>query len=169
MPNPNKTITANSKGIVISFRDQKKPKFIPYQHIDADHAQTVFYQSFEQPAFNKTQQKFYAEALYGMNAYERSEIMTLPHAEVVRILSLHRRVQFFLNRWKQEIMNCKVDDILSTLFPRSATVKHLKSVQGYNRAYTARYSFKELGLTQEAVANKLVEMGFLPENFFQLT
>lgn len=169
--NPNKTITANSKGIVISFRDENKPKFIPYKIKEVDDVQHLgrgIYQTFEIPAFNKIQQRLYAEALYGINAYDQSEIMTLTHKDILRITALHRRVQFFLNRWKQEIMDCKVDMILSKLFPRSKVVKDLTTIKGYNRAYTARYSFKELGLTQEAVAAKLVEMGFLPENFFQL-
>jgi hypothetical protein len=170
--NPNKTITANSKGIIISFRDDNKPKYIPYKNKEVDNLQHLgrsLYQTFDLPAFNKIQQKLYAEALYGINAYDQSEIMTLTHKDILRITALHRRVQFFLNRWKQEIMDCKVDALLSKLFPHSKVVKDMSTVKGYNRAFTARYSFKELGLTQEAVANKLVEMGFLPQNFFQLT
>lgn len=169
--NPNKTITANSKGILISFRDDNKPKYIPYKIKEVEELQQhgrSIYQTYDQPVFNKTQQRLYAEALYGINAYDRFEIMTLSHKDILRITGLHRRVQFFLNKWKQEIMDSKVDSLLSKLFPRSKVVKDMSSVKGYNRAYTAKYTFKELGLTQEAVANKLVDMGFLPENFFQL-
>lgn len=169
--NPNKTVTANSKGIIVSFRDQHRTRYIPYkirEVADIQHQGTCLYQEFEQPVFNKIQQKFYAEALYGINAYDQSEMMSLSRKEVSRITSLHRRVQFFLNRWKQEIMDSKVNDLLSKWFSRSQTIKDLCSASGYNRAYTAKYSFKELGLTQEAVATKLIEMGFLPQNFFQL-
>jgi len=124
--NPNKTITANSKGIIISFRDDNKPKYIPYKNKEVDNLQHLgrsLYQTFDLPAFNKIQQKLYAEALYGINAYDQSEIMTLTHKDILRITALHRRVQFFLNRWKQEIMDCKVDALLSKLFPHSKVVK----------------------------------------------
>jgi len=46
--------------------------------------------------------------------------------------------------------------------------KDMCSVKGYNRAHINRQSFKELGLSQEMIASKLIEVGFLPNNFFQL-
>ncbi len=169
--NPNKTVTANSKGIIISFRDDNKPRYIPYKNrevAELQHQGKSLYQELDQPVFNRIQQRLYAEALYGINAYDQTELMTLSRKDILRITSLHRRVQFFLNRWKQEIMDSKVNDLLSRIFYKSKAVKDMCSIKGYNRAYTARYSFKELGLTQEAVANKLVEMGFLPQDFFKL-
>lgn len=169
--NPNKTITATSKGIVISFRDDNKPRYIAYKSKIVEEIQqhgTAKYQQFDRPVLNKTQQKLYAEVLYGIKAYEQTELMALSHKDILRITSIHRRVQHFLNRWKQEIMDSKVDNFLSKLFPNSPVAKAMTSIKGYNRAYTASYSFKELGLSQETVANKLIEMGFLPKNFFQL-
>jgi hypothetical protein len=169
--NPNKTITANSKGIVISLGDKSKTRYIPYKSkevVDIQFFGKVKYQEFDKPAFNRIQQRLYGEALYGVKAYNDVEIMALSHKEVVRITSVHRRVHFFLNRWKQEIMDSRVNTLFSKLFPKSSTATAMSSIKGYNRAYTAKYTFKELGLTQENVARKLVEMGFLPENFFQL-
>lgn len=169
--NPNKTITANSKGIIISFRDDNKPRYIAYKSkelTDIQHFGKVKYQEFDKPVLNRTQQKLYAEVLYGIKAYEPIELMSLSHKDVMRITSVHRRVHHFLNRWKQEIMDAKVNSFLSKLFPNSSAAKAMCSIKGYNRAYTAKYSFKDLGLTQESVASKLVEMGFLPTNFFEL-
>lgn len=169
--NPNKTITANSKGIVISLRDDSKSRYVPYKSKEVADIQQfgkVRYQEFDKPVFNRIQQKLYGEVLYGVKAYNEVEIMALPHKEVLRITSVHRRVHFFLNRWKQEIMDKRVNTLLSKLFPKSSAAKTLCSTSGHNRAYTARFTFKELGLTQEVVASKLVEMGFLPKNFFEL-
>lgn len=169
--NPNKTITANSKGIIISFRDDNKPRYVAYKSkevADIQHFGKAKYQEFDKPVLNRTQQKLYSEVLYGIKAYEATELMALSRKDVMRIASVHRRVQLFLNRWKQEIMDSRVNGLLSKLFPNSPVAKAVCSVKGYNRAYTAKYTFKDLGLSQEAVASKLVEMGFLPKNFFEL-
>jgi len=169
--NPNKIITANSKGILISYGDNTKPRYVAYKSkvvADIQHFGKVKYQQLEKPIFNRTQKKLYSEVLYGIKAYEPIELMALSQKDVLRINSLHRRAQFFLNRWKQEIQDNAVNIFFSALFPKSSIAKAMCSTKGYNRAYTDRHSFKQLGLTQEAVASKLVEVGFLPKNFFQL-
>lgn len=169
--NPNKIITANSKGIVISYGDDTKSRYIAYKSkevADIQHFGKVKYQQLDQPVLNRTQRKLYAEVLYGIKSYEQTELMALTHKDVMRITSVHRRVQHFLNRWKQEIMDSRVNGLLSKLFPNSPAARSMCSIKGYNRAYTVKYSFKDLGLSQEAVASKLVEMGFLPKNFFEL-
>lgn len=169
--NPNKIVTANSKGILISYGDESKLRYVPYKSkelADIQQFGKAKYQQLNQPVLNRTQRKLYAEVLYGIKSYDPTELMALSHKDVLRITSVHRRVQHFLNRWKQEIMDSKVNHLLSKLFPNSSTAKSMCSVKGYNRAYTVKYSFKDLGLSQETVASKLVEMGFLPKNFFEL-
>jgi len=173
MPNnPNKTITANSKGILISFRDECKPRYVAYRSSAVERIQLygkVRYQVLDKPEFNRIQQKLYTEAIYGLNIYEKEQLTKLSPKETSRIFSLNKRVQHFLNRWKQEIIELEVNNFLSSLFPNSKVVKHMCATNGYNRAYTDRHTFKELGLSQEKIAAKLVEAGFLPKNFFQLT
>lgn len=169
--NPNKTITANSNGIVISYGDESKLRYIAYKSkevVDIQHFGKAKYQQLDKPVLNRTQRKLYAEVLYGIKSYEQTELMALSHKDVMRITSVHRRVQHFLNRWKQEIMDARVNNLLSKLFPNSSMAKTICSIKGYNRAYTVKYSFRDLGLSQEAIASKLVEMGFLPKNFFEL-
>jgi len=169
--NPNKTITASSKGILISYGDNTKPRYVAYKSkevTDIQHFGRVKYQSIEKPIFNRTQKKLYSEILYGIKSYEPVELMALSQKDVLRINSLHRRAQFFLNRWKQEIQDNAANIFLSALFPNSSIAKAICSTKGYNRAHTDRHSFKQLGLTQKAIASKLVEVGFLPKNFFQL-
>lgn len=169
--NPNKTITANSKGILISYGDGSRPRYIAYKSKEVAEIQQfgkVKYQPIDKPVFNRTQKKLYSEVLYGIKTYDQEELMSLSQKDVLRINSLHRRAQFFLNRWKQEILDSRVNSLLSTLFPKSSMAKDMCSVKGYNRAHTNRQSFKELGLSQEMIASKLIEVGFLPNNFFQL-
>jgi len=169
--NPNKTIHANSKGIVIYYGDNNRPKYVAYKSkevADIQHFGKVKYQPIEKPIFNKTQKKIYSELLYGLKAYDQIEIMGLSYKDILRINSLHRRTQFFLNRWKQEIQDSRVNVFLSALFPKSPMAKTICSMKAYNKAYIDHHTFKELGLNQETIAFKLVEIGFLPKNFFQL-
>lgn len=173
MPNnPNKTVTANSKGIVISFSDESKPRYISYRPATVERIQlhgTVRYQVLDKPAFNRIQQKLYTEAIYGLNSYDKQQLAALTSKEVSKIFSLHKKVQHFLNKWKQEIVEKRVNAFLLAMFPKSKVAKDICATNGYNRAYVDRHSFKELGLTQEMIASKLIEAGFLPKNFFQLT
>ena len=169
--NPNKTITANSKGILISYRDSSKPRYMPYKSKAVEKIQlygTVKYQVLEQPVLNRTQQKLYGELLYGLKLYKPEELASINKKEKLKIAYLHRKVQHYLNKWKKEIIDKEVNDVLLKLFPRSKFVKDMCAVKSYDRAYTDRHSFKELGLTTDKIAAKLIEAGFLPQNFFQL-
>ena len=169
--NPNKTITANSKGIIISYRDASKPRYMPYKAKAVEQIQihgTVKYQVLEQPALNRTQQKLYGELLYGLKLYKPEELAAISKKDKLKIAYLHRKVQHYLNKWKQEIIDNEVNSFLLKLFPRSKFVKDMCAVKSYDRAYTDRHTFKELGLTPDKIAAKLVEAGFLPQNFFQL-
>ena len=77
-------------------------------------------------------------------------------------------VQDFLNCWKQKIIYDKVDDVLSALFPKSKFIKTFCSYNEPDKTLITNQSFKELGLDQTKIAGKLMEVGFLPKNFFSL-
>lgn len=174
MHNPHKTISANANGIIITFRDKNKHQYVPYEgskyvKVVQTEEDNKYQQALESPVFNKIQQKLYAQVLYGLEVYKPDELEKLSPKERNQITATYKRVQFFLNKWKQEIVDEQCNRILSMLFPKSQIIKKICSVNGYNRAYKDRHTFRELGLTQESIAKKLVEAGFLPENFFQLT
>ena len=170
--NPHKTVSAGTKGIIISFRDANKHRFMPYenvQHIeDIQHKGKTRYQVLEQPAFNKIQQELYAETVYGLSYFSPADVDKMSKSKKLRVLAKYAKAQRILNRWKQEIVYSKVDSILLALFPNSPITKLLVDTQGYDRQNRETHSFKELGLTQEDVASKLMEVNLLPQNFFQL-
>lgn len=171
MYNPNKTVTASSKGIIISFRDCNKHKYLPYQSNIVENIQQngkVRYQELELPVFNSRQKQLFQEKLYGLNIYKPEEVLKFSKKRRTKILIIYKRVQHFLNRWKQEIVNEQVDKFLNALFPKSPIVKQMCSVKGYDRGFRSKQTFKELGITENKVAIKLIEGGFLPTNFFQL-
>ena len=169
--NPHKTVCAGTKGIVISFRDANKHRYMPYDNVQVEELQmngTVKYQSLEQPPFNKFQQKLYAETLYGLNYYSEQEVCVMPRLKKLSIITKYAKAQRILNRWKQEIVYERVDSFLLTLFPNSAITKALVETKGYDRTSRETHSFKELGLSPEKIASKLIEENLVPVNFFQL-
>ena len=120
MYNPNKTISANSKGIVVSFGDVNKHKFVKYESVLVQQIQlygTVKYQKIEHPGFNPMQEKLYAEAMYGLNFYTAAEIKVMPVEKKRHVIVLYTRVQKMLNMWKQEIIGKQVS-VLINLEPR---------------------------------------------------
>lgn len=169
--NPHKTVSAGSKGIIISFRDANKHRFMPYENVQVDQIQQAGktkYQVLEQPVFNKIQQQLYAETVYGLSYFSAEDVSKMSKSKKLRVLAKYAKAQRILNRWKQEIVYAKVDSILLDLFPHSSITKILVDTTGYDRSTRESHSFKELGLTQKDVASKLIEVKLLPVNFFQL-
>jgi len=169
--NPHKTVSANSKGIIISFRDVNKHKFQPYEALHIEEIQTKGrkrYQELEKPAFNKVQQQLYAEAVYGLSHYSEDDVNKMSKSKKLRVLAKYAKAQRILNRWKQEIINERVDSFLMAFFPNSPITKALVETKGHDRSIHESHSFKELGLSQQDVASKLMEVNILPKNFYQL-
>jgi hypothetical protein len=173
MHNPHKTVSANSKGIIVSFGDVNKHKFIKYEPTGVEQIQlygTVKYQKIEQVGFNPIQEKLYAEALYGLNFYTVEELKVMPAEKKRSIMVLYTRVQRMLNRWKQEIIWKQVDNLLISLFPRSPIIKFLSENEYYDRDLECSLTLRDLGITSETlIAEKLIESKLLPYNFFKLS
>lgn len=128
----------------------------------------VRYQDLEAPVFNKLQQRIYAETVYGVSMYTQAELALIPGKRRHEIITTFKKTQQVLNDWKQQIVEGKVCGFLSRVFPRSSTVKVLSSITGPESGLKCKLSFKELGINQRMIAEKLVEAGLLPANFFQL-
>ena len=173
MHNPNKTVSANSKGIVVSFGDVNKHRFIKYESTAVQQIQlygTVKYQKIEHPGFTPIQEQLYAEALYGLNFYTAQELKVMPAEKKRSVIVLYTRVQKLLNRWKQEIICKQVDSLLLAMFPNSPIVKFLSENEYYDKDLECPMSLRDLGITSETViAERLVQAKLLPYNFFKLT
>ena len=126
------------------------------------------YQEFEKPVFNLAQQIIYSEVVYGLKSYTENQLAKLPEVRKQAINQRFNRAQRFLNGWKQEIINKKVDDFLVSLFPKSKIIKHMISVKGHDDTIKQPQSFKSLGISKQNVAEKLVQNRLLPKDFFQI-
>lgn len=165
--NQNKTVSANSKGIVISFRDVNKHKFIPYESQYVKQIQlhgTTKYQQIETVVFNSTQRRIYDEALYGFAVYSPEEIKALSPTKKHFIQKNYHRVQRFLSKWKQDLINQRIDNYLLKLFYNSSMIKEFVEVS------SSEYQFPNdtSHLTDDVIARKLVQFKLLPSNFFNL-
>lgn len=166
--NPNKTISVNSNGIVISYIDNNKHQFIKFENQDAPRRMPAKYQEIEKSVFNYTQQKLYSETLYGLNLYTEETISKMPRFRLIKILDTYNRAQKLINRWKQEIVNHKVDRLMLALFPKSPITKQFVETTGSDDTIKSKFSFKDLKLDQKKIADMLIKEGILPNNFYDL-
>lgn len=169
MHNANKTVSANCKGIIISFSDVNKHRFLAYEHVDKIQKYgKVKYQPLEKRPLNKTQQRLYSEVIYGLHYYEEEKVAMMTESKRRQIVDSYRKAQKVLNRWKQQLVNQTVNNFLLSLFPKSPIVKQMVSLTSTDDEYIDNRSFKDLGITQKMVIEKLIEHQLLPNNFFKL-
>lgn len=170
--NPNKTISANSKGITITFGDVNKHKFVYYNNNDVVKKIQVRgknkYQNIEEFGFNKIQQKLYAEAVYGLKVIPNEVLMEMRVEAIRKIQARHAKAKEVINHYKQEVCNNTVDTLLQKLFPKSPIVKQMCNVKGTDSYIDCSMSLKELKISSKMLAERLIKFKVLPENFFNL-
>jgi hypothetical protein len=173
--NQNKTISCNSNGIVISYGDANKHQFMNYQtpaHVKKIQLEgTVKYQKIEkQTKFSPKQKDLYAKVIYGFRAYTKEEVAQMSERAKINVTVTYTKAQRILRNWKQDITFSNLDRFLLALFPKSPIVKAMCNTTGHldEIAKEDEISFIDLGINQDAIANKLIEFGLLPQNFYQL-
>ena len=163
-----KTVSTTSTGIVVSFTDVNKHKFIPYENTQVKNLQingTKKYQSLEK-RFTKKQQAAYARLVYGLDAFSEKEIAGMSLKTKMKIATNHNKVQKFLNKLKQEVVNSTANNFLNALFPKSEFVKSITKTNDYDEKFHCTLTFKELGITKFKIAEHLVKINLLPIDFF---
>ncbi len=167
--NPEKTISANPSGIVVSYRDSNKTSFVKYEVVEKIQISgTVKYQKMVK-YFTPQQKELYQKVVHGFAAYTPEQIASMSEKTKIDVTVTYTKAKRILTRWKQELIFSHVNSILSALFPKSMVVKQMIETEGYVEEDRDTFiSFKELGVSQEKIAEKLIEFGLLPKNFFQL-
>jgi len=173
--NLNKTISANSNGIVISYGDVKKHQFMRYEtpsHVkNIQLYGTVKYQQMEKTIrFTPKQNELFAKLIYGFKMFSREQINAMPEMTKIDIKVGYTKAQRILNRWKQDLTFSKLDELLVFLFPKSSIAKQMAETKGHLDEIEKEdeISFRHLGLSDNQVADKLIEYGLLPKNFYNL-
>jgi hypothetical protein len=170
--NPNKTISANSKGITINFGDVNKHKFVYYSNNDnvrkIQQYGTRKYQHLEATEFNAIQQNLYNQVVYGLKSIPNEVIMEMKVEKIRRIQSLHNKAKVIINNYKQEVAFSGVDRILAALFPKSPVVKQMLEVNEIDPMISVSVSLRDLKITPKMLAQRLMQYDVLPQNFFNL-
>jgi len=173
--NVNKTISCNSNGMIISYGDANKHQFMKYEtpaHVKKIQLQgTVKYQKIEEEVKLTPKQKdLYAKTVYGFKAYTKEELNLLSESARIKVTVTYTKVQRILRNWKQDITFSNLDRFMLTLFPNSPIVKAMCATTGHidDISKEDEISFKDLGIKQEHIINKLMEVDLLPKNFFNL-
>jgi hypothetical protein len=167
--NPEKTISANPNGIVVSYRDSSKTSFVKYEVVEKIQISgTVKYQKMVK-YFTPQQKELYQKVIYGFKAYTPEQIADMSEKTKIDVTVSYTKAKRVLTKWKQEIVFGHINGILATLFPKSTLVKQMIETEGYVEEDKDTFiSFKDLGIDQNKIAEKLIEFGLLPKNFFQL-
>jgi hypothetical protein len=170
--NPNKVVMAGPNNFCISYADSKKHHWMNYESsvITKDIQSKIpnrLYQ--EKLRLSPKQVKMYRLAVYGVEALTPEEFKVMSASESDSIRKTQSRAQRLINLWKQEIVNNTVNEFLVTLFPQSKLINKLVTEGNYTSQKDINpFSFKELGISQKMLIDKLVEWNILPVNFYQL-
>ena len=173
--NTEKSISANSNGIIISYGDAKKHQYMNYEtpaHVRKIQLEgTVKYQKIEEDVKLTPKQKdLYSKVVYGFKAYTAEEIKSMSERKKTNVTITYTKAQRILRNWKQDITFKRLDNLLMFLFPNSPIVKQMTAVDGHLDVIEPKdeISFRDLEIKQVQIANKLIEVGLLPQNFYQL-
>ena len=173
--NVNKTVSCNSKGIVISYGDANKHQFMKYEtpaHVKKIQLQgTVKYQKIEEFKLNQKQKDVYAKTVYGFKAYTKAELNALSEQARIDVTVTYAKVQRILRNWKQDITFSNLDRFMLALFPNSPVVKAMCATTGHIDDVPKKdeISFKDLGVKQKDIIAKLIQVELLPLNFYELS
>jgi len=172
--NQNKTISCNSNGIVISYGDANKHQFMRYEtpsHIKKIQLNgTVKYQKIEEFKLSPKQKDLYAKTIYGFKAYTKEELNALSEQARIDVKVNYSKVQRILRNWKQDITFSNLDRFLLSLFPNSPVIKAMCTITGHvdDIPQEDEILFKDLGIRQEHIIAKLMQVELLPKNFYEL-
>ena len=166
MYNPQKTITCSSKGIIVNYLSKKQVSiFMPYKNSvieDRKINQSV------RKDFNAEQHKMYSLLIHGLKALTEEEIKDLSVKDKVLIQTNHIKVQKALNIWKHELSHNISSSFLEKMFPHSKLVRNVVKMVDCEDDFVNTCTFKQLGLDKFKIAEKLIELKFLPNDFFEL-
>jgi len=118
---------------------------------------------------SKTQNILYSNLVHGLKYYSPEELKKLPFKEKIEIKYQNLKVQRRLTYWKFELIENLVNGFLKSLFHKSKLVDKFCSHKiKYNKWDNSILTFKELGVTRKDIEQKLIEWGFLPQNYYEL-
>lgn len=116
---------------------------------------------------NRHQINLYKKALYGLKAFDPIEVKKLDEEEKRSIAYKNKRTWAVLNEWKQVLTAQFIEATFFRLFPKAPRTSTLdiliKPVKAAD--FKMDLSFKDMGITEDHIADKLAKAGILPKEF----
>jgi hypothetical protein len=178
----NRTVSTNREGIIV-LNENQSAHFVswmrPVEEIQL-YGKSFKGRSYQEPdasivkmatEFNKFQFGLYNKALYGVAYHSKETRARLTSQQVEKIEQRKKEVWKALNRWKNEIMYGSASRWFQRNTKSGSSLRQFLEDFALEPEYRNRQNnmtFEQLGLTRMHIAMKLVELGFLPRNFFEL-
>jgi len=119
--------------------------------------------------FTPKQNYLYRKAILGVKGIPRDLQNHLSEEQKYEIDKESRKVQKFLNIWKQEVCIEYTNKLFTTFFPNTDFTKALVNRFGNPDPKTFNtLDWKDLKISKLLIAQKLIKCGYLPPNFYQL-
>jgi len=153
-----KTVSARAHGIIISFRDVNKHKFVPYN----EHVQNkqLYSKPVQPQVFNKFQETMYTQAIYGLGAYSEQQLKKMTPKERFEIIKRYSKAQAVIKRFKDALYENSMMNVLKQVFHHSELMQEFCSVKPE--------PILSQVINEQAIAQVLIQHGLLPQNFFKL-
>jgi hypothetical protein len=174
--NPNKAVMAGSLGIQVYYTDTQKSRSISYDENSPLKELQVSGTQYKETRYQTVvhdetpiQKLLYNHAMYGLKNYSEEEIRKMSYVKKMAILELFEQAQHQLNLWKQQLVHEKIGSFLTTIFHRSEFAKALahypKAINPWDKCTV---TFRQLGIRKEQIVARLIEVGVLPANYYEL-
>jgi hypothetical protein len=126
------------------------------------------YVQYEQDGFTSYQNYLYKRALYGLDALTEKELATMCSKKKQRIISVYKRAQVTLNKFKQQVTTQYSNAIFNTFFPNSPITQFLLADNETDEKFKNTLTFKDLGIEKQDIIAIFIAEGILPKNFLDL-
>jgi len=127
------------------------------------------YQVYQTDPFNPNQNFLYKRAMFGLTMYTADELSQMSESKKQRVVKMHRKTQFILNAWKQEMMIKFSNSLLGHFFKDHAFLTPFWENTNPDPKFVCTISFKDLGIDKKDIIDKLIECSILPINFYQIS
>lgn len=123
---------------------------------------------------SKTQQEMYDKLMVGLKLYSKEELYKMNSTKKNKIYKKSKQVQTMINLWKQERLITKTNPLLELInkstVKGSALDKLTRDIINVkpDPAVLCRSKFIDLRIDRDMIIHKLIETGFLPNNFATL-
>lgn len=126
------------------------------------------YIQYETDKYSSYQNYLYKRALYGLDALSQDELANICTKKKQRIVSVYKRAQVVLNKFKQRITIAYSNHIFETFFPNSPITQFLLADSETDEKFKNTLTFRDLKVSKDDIINVFIAEGVLPKNFLSL-